>query len=109
MQAIHTSYEHLQRSRFCENILSPSEPSQQIVPVAPADVDPAPAAWTMEPTSVQELLDMYVIENKMSGRVAGTSLWLTAAQRRSGEDFQVTEGQKYKLWLVARKNLPNLG
>ena len=57
-----------------------------------------------EPGSVETLLDEYIVESKFSGRTGGTTLYLMHAKSRSGELAQVEEGQRFKLFLVAKPN-----
>lgn len=67
--------------------------------VVAAEEETAPKAWTSEPTKLDALLDEYIIESKFSGRHPGTTLYLTLSTKRSGEVVNVTDNQKYKLFL----------
>lgn len=67
-----------------------------------SEATPSPAKWTEnEPKTLDSLLDTHIIENKIGGRVAGTSLYLTLAKKRDGTETDVVENQKYKLYLVS--------
>ena len=72
--------------------------------IVPADEeaaeDPVLPQWTSEPESLEQLLDAYIIESKISGRHPGTSLFLTMATKRDGQCTDVLPDQKYKLFLV---------
>ena len=61
----------------------------------------AAARFVLEPAEMNDVLDKYVIENKMSGRSPNSSLWLTSAVRRGGEEVEMCAGQKWKLWLAS--------
>ena len=84
-------------TRFCQGI-SPAALESQIVPV---EEEPAPPKFTSEPTTLAELQDMYVIENKVPGRQPGSTLMITAAQRRDGSKHEMVENQPFKMWLVS--------
>ena len=57
--------------------------------------------WTGEPESLDELQDRYVIENKFSGRTAGTTLYLVQCRGRDGSTSQALENQRFKLFCVS--------
>ena len=57
--------------------------------------------WTGEPESLNELVDKYVIENKFSGRIPGTTLYLVQCRARDGSTSQALENQRFKLFIVA--------
>jgi hypothetical protein len=60
-----------------------------------------PPQWTSEPKSLEQLLDTYIVEQKVSGRQPGVSLYLTMASRRDGTLVDALDNQqKYKLFLV---------
>eukprot|EP00435_Cladocopium_sp_Y103_P024860 s810_g6.t1 len=85
--------------RFCGNIAVPIDDA--IVPAEDVDEPAPPPKWTSEPKSLEELLDMYIVEQKVSGRQPGVSLYLTMASRRDGTMVDALESQqKYKLFLV---------
>eukprot|EP00435_Cladocopium_sp_Y103_P052797 s10_g16.t1 len=68
-----------------------------LVPLVPVeDVQP----WCNEPTTLEELLDRYIVENKMPASVAGGMLYLTKAATRAGELVDVVPEQKHKLFLA---------
>ena len=69
---------------------------------------PEPPQWVDEPKNLDQLLDAYIIENKVAGRVVGTSLYLSLAKQRDGSEKNVTDGQKFKLWLVALVDVKTL-
>lgn len=62
-----------------------------------AEVDPEP--WD-EPETLEKLVDAYVLEAKMAGKVAGTSLYVVPAKARDGTMKGTVDGQQYKLFLV---------
>ena len=62
--------------------------------------EPPPPSWTSEPTTLQDLLDTYIVEQKVSGRHPGVTLYLTVAAKRDGSVVDVlADQQKYKLFL----------
>lgn len=54
-----------------------------------------------EPSTIDMLQDRYIVEGKFSGRTPGTTLFLVHSKRRDGIVDQVTENQRFKLFLVA--------
>ncbi|CAK8990644.1 unnamed protein product [Durusdinium trenchii] len=58
-----------------------------------------------EPSTIELLMDRYVIENKISGRSPGTTLILVNAKRRDGTLDQVGPDQQFKLFLAAHCNV----
>lgn len=68
--------------------VAPAEPVEQEV------LEP----WD-EPLTMEDLLDKYILESKMSGRVANTTLVLTRAKQRDGTVSQIVDGQQFKLFL----------
>lgn len=56
--------------------------------------------WANEPKDLTELLDNYIVENKLPAGAAGAMLYLTKAETRSGERIDTTTEQKHKLFLV---------
>ena len=87
------------QSRFC--ITSTTQELALVASEEAQPQEPDPPQWVDEPENLDQLLDTYIIENKVAGRVAGTSLYLSLAKRRDGSEKHVTDGQKFKLWLVA--------
>ncbi|CAK9003137.1 Uncharacterized protein SCF082_LOCUS7617 [Durusdinium trenchii] len=75
----------------------------QIVPVE--EEEPEPTPFTSEPTNIEDLQAKYLVENKMPGRVPGSTLFLTTAVQRNGEKVEMVEGQSFKLWLVAHQDI----
>lgn len=77
-------------------------PSTAII-AAPPEPEPAPAVapWENEPTTVSELLELHVVEAKISGRDAGTTLFVVDARRRNGSLVDTTPNQSYKLFVVS--------
>lgn len=74
-----------------------------IVPAEADDTPPPPAPWTSEPTTLDALLDTYIVEQKVSARWPGVTLYLTLATRRDGSNVDMlADQQKYKLFLVPR-------
>ena len=66
--------------------------SEEAVP----DITP----WTGEPSTVEEMLNMYNVECKMSSNLVGGVLYLTQAARRDGTSHEIVEGQTHKLFLA---------
>ena len=60
-----------------------------------------PLSWEGEPDTLDQLVDQYIIECKMSGRTAGTTLILVQSKSRNNQTTDVTEGQQFKLYLAA--------
>ncbi|CAL1164981.1 unnamed protein product [Cladocopium goreaui] len=89
--------------KFCANMAAVQE---ALVPHEEApEAAPGPAKWTeSEPKNLDSLLETHIIENKIGGRVAGTSLYLTLAKKRDGTETDVVENQKYKLYLVSHQD-----
>ena len=77
---------HLLSARFCDNI-RPSDPTESLQMV-PAEED-APDAWTSEPMTLDQLLELYYVENKLPGREPGTALLITSAINRKGEQSEM--------------------
>lgn len=79
------------------NISIPQEVQLAPVDEPAAEMEP----WKHEPTTLQELLDTYIVENKLTAHIPGGMLYLTKAETRSGEMIDVVQDQKNKLFLVA--------
>lgn len=75
---------------------------QAVVPAEQEDApeNTPPESWAGEPTTLQAMTDEYIIENKLTGRTPGTSLYIVQARKRSGEITETCEGQTLKLFLV---------
>jgi len=56
--------------------------------------------WENEPSTLQDLLDNYIIENKIVGHTPGMMLYLTKAETRSGERINALPDQQNKLFLA---------
>ena len=70
-----------------------------------ADAEEAPDAgdfepWTSEPTNLNQLMDRYNLESKLTGRESGTSLYIVNATSRDGQKRDCAEGQEFKLFLA---------
>ncbi|CAK9109979.1 Uncharacterized protein SCF082_LOCUS51089 [Durusdinium trenchii] len=76
-----------------------------VVAAPEVEEEPAPTPFTLEPDTVDRLLEMYVVENKVPAREPGCMLMLTSAVRRDGTKVEMIEGQKMKLWLVAHHEI----
>ncbi len=63
--------------------------------------EPRGPAWD-EPKTLAELNEMYTIENKVTGRTPGTTLYVVEAARRNGVLSEVVDNQKFKLFLATR-------
>jgi hypothetical protein len=48
-------------------------------------VEPELPPWVNEPATIQTLLDRYNVEAKVTGRLAGTTLFLVASRDRFGK------------------------
>ena len=83
--------------RFCENCMA-TEGELQLVPAVEAK--PPPPPFTSEPTTHEALLDKYIVENKVPARNPNTTMLLCMAKSRAGENTEVVEGQRYKLFLA---------
>ena len=57
--------------------------------------------WSDEPTTLDSLNDAYIVEAKVTGRSAGTTIYLVQSKQRGGAAEQVEEGQQYKLFLAS--------
>lgn len=68
------------------------------MPREPEEQPPKP--FTSEPGWHQELLDQYIVENKLPGRHPSTTLLVCLAKRRNGETSETVEGQRFKLFMV---------
>lgn len=84
--------------RFESNLV-PDALSVSAAPESLPDTETSFPAW-QEPTSIQELTDMYQVENKYAGRTAGTTLFLVVAESRSGDVRDVVDGQRFKLFMA---------
>ncbi|CAL1132158.1 unnamed protein product [Cladocopium goreaui] len=70
---------------------------------------PAPVAhqavqevnWPNEPSTIDNVMEIYHVEAKATGRLPGTTLLLVAAKNRAGKTEHCCPGQLYKLFLVA--------
>lgn len=86
--------------RFCDNVRPAAHDPEAEAALVPVE-EPAPKMWTSEPTTLDQLLEMYYVENKLPGREPGTVLLLTHATARNGECSEIVPNQKFKLFLVA--------
>jgi len=76
-------------------------PEEALVP-APSEPESEPLPPWTEPESLDQLLDAYIVEAKMAGRIGGTSLYLMPVKRRDGSVTEIIDGQKWKLFLAPR-------
>ncbi|CAK9003468.1 unnamed protein product [Durusdinium trenchii] len=76
-------------------------PEEALVP-APSEPESEPLPPWTEPESLDQLLDAYIVETKMAGRIGGTSLYLMPVKRRDGSVTEIIDGQKWKLFLAPR-------
>lgn len=88
--------------RFDSTSATPSPPPTDaaMVPCEESAEETGPT-W-VEPTTLKELNDAYVLEAKLAGKSAGTSLYVVPSSRRDGTTNDVQERQSFKLFLVAR-------
>ncbi|CAK9016498.1 unnamed protein product, partial [Durusdinium trenchii] len=85
-------------SRFNDSSLFHlSAKSLEVAPAEPVEQEVL-EPWD-EPLTMEDLLDKYILESKMSGRVANTTLVLTRAKQRDGTVSQIVDGQQFKLFL----------
>ena len=75
---------------------------EQLVPLAAEEMEVE--YWAGEPSTLEELLDQYVVESKFASQCPGGTLYLTAASNRKGEANNCLPNQRYKLWFVLRRN-----
>ena len=69
---------------------------EELGPAADLDFEP----FDGEPSSLEQLVDLYIVESKCAGRVAGTSMYITLAPFRNGVRKNCTEDQEFKVFLV---------
>lgn len=75
----------------------------QVVPVE-EDIPQDPEPWKDEPETLEQLLDLYVVEGKCNAGVPGGMIYVTNATRRKEEKpINCIEGQRYKLFFVTRQ------
>lgn len=72
------------------------------MPAEDTAAESGPAPWTSGPSSLEELLDQFLVENKFPGKLPGTTLYLTPAADRSGKVEECVPGQKWKLFMDPR-------
>lgn len=72
-----------------------------MVPHSDDEEDSTP--WK-EPETVQTLMNDYLLEAKLTGKVSGTSLYIVAAKKRDGTLSDVVDRQLYKMFLVLWHN-----
>ena len=82
-----------------EGNLVPDSLSVSAAPESLPETESNLPPW-QEPTSIQELTDMYQIENKYAGRTPGTTLYLVQVEARNGDAREIVEGQRFKLFMV---------
>ncbi|CAK9111902.1 Uncharacterized protein SCF082_LOCUS51902 [Durusdinium trenchii] len=96
------------RSRYSDDVVFRGDwfgielhgsPDPDPLPSAPTAVELP--AWVGEPTDIDGVLQRYNIEAKITGRLAGTTLFVVQAKDRSGKTEQVEERQDFKLFLAA--------
>ena len=56
--------------------------------------------WEKEPTTIDELMDKYLLETKVSGKTPGTTLFVVQSKARDGTVEDVHGDQDFKLFLV---------
>ena len=64
------------------------EPEEKVLP------------WTGEPKDLNEMMDTYIIENKLPAGIAGGMLYITKATARDGASVNILENQKHKLFFA---------
>ncbi|CAK8993069.1 Uncharacterized protein SCF082_LOCUS3343, partial [Durusdinium trenchii] len=72
--------------KFCGGSGSCPDPSNH--PAAPVE-DAAPKPFSLEPDTLEGLLEQYVVENKVPAREPGCMLMLTSAKRRDGSSVEM--------------------
>ncbi|CAK9073804.1 unnamed protein product [Durusdinium trenchii] len=76
--------------------------SGPLTPVpTPKETVPEKPAWVGEPGTVQELINKFNIEVKLSGRTPGTTLYVVGSRDRSGKQENVEDRQEFKLYMGA--------
>lgn len=78
---------------------SPQETCTSMVPME-IEQEESVGAWVAEPTTLPGMLEKYIVENKMPGRVPGTTLFIVQAKARDGSIEETVEGQTLKMFLV---------
>ena len=58
--------------------------------------------WPNEPTTLDDLHALYALEHKFAGRVAGTTLYVTSAERKDGVETEIAADQTKKLFMASR-------
>lgn len=76
-------------------------PALAVVAAPPPEPEEVQPPW-QEPVTMDSLLESYLVETKISGRVPGTTLIICPVKRRNGTTDQISEGQNYKLFIVPR-------
>ncbi|CAE7208972.1 unnamed protein product [Symbiodinium sp. CCMP2592] len=59
-------------------------------------------AWDGEPSTLDDLTGRYEIEHKIPARTAGASLFICKSTERDGQQTDVCDAQKFKVFLAAR-------
>ena len=57
--------------------------------------------WPNEPTTLDDLHALYALEQKFAGRVAGTTLYVTSAERKDGVETETVADQTKKLFMAS--------
>ena len=68
--------------------------------VVPVCMEPELPEWENEPKTVEELLELYVIEGKCPANVPGGMFYLVNSTTRKGEEIDIVKGQRFKLYFV---------
>lgn len=87
---------HFVSPRFDVNAAPPE--TSAVVPHTEDDVE-VEESWS-EPSTLEELMNQYVMEAKMAGKVSGTSVYVVPASRRDGSESEIVPSQKFKLFLA---------
>lgn len=69
-------------------------------PIEPPAPEPVLEAWKNDATTIQQIMDNYIIEAKIPGRHPGTTLFIVHAEDRAGKFSDFLDGQKYKLFIA---------
>lgn len=88
--------------RFCTNAaaISPGK-----TPTRPTDeVKEEGLCWENEPSTLDSMLSLYAVEAKFAGKIAGTTLYVTSAERKDGVETSTAAEQHKKLFMVTLLN-----
>ena len=74
------------------------DPEQQQMVIADEE-EPTLPPWTLEPKTLDQLLEHYIVENKLPGRSPSTTIFIVQAKARGGTTTECLENQTKKMFL----------